>query len=73
VEGEEEEEVDSEPEAEVVQNFAEAQEAHVEVRSFVYAHGNSDGDRDSVQRLESSFFELRYKVSTKHLSIIDFF
>jgi hypothetical protein len=45
----------------------------MEVRLFVYAHSNSDGDRDSVLRLESSFFELRHKVSTKQLSITVFF
>jgi hypothetical protein len=36
VEGEEEE--DSEPEHEVVPNFAEAHEALMTVKSFVYAH-----------------------------------
>jgi hypothetical protein len=64
--GEEEEGEDSEPE--VVPHFPEAQEALTKVSSFVYAHGNSDGD-DSILRLERSFFELTHKVSTKQLSI----
>jgi hypothetical protein len=34
---------------------------------------NNDGDRDSVLSVESSFFELRRKVSTKQLSITEFF
>jgi predicted metal-binding protein len=49
----------------VVPNFAEVHEMLMEVRSFVYAHSNSDGDCDSVLSLESSFFELRRNVSTK--------
>jgi hypothetical protein len=64
---------DSEPKPEVVPNFAEAQEALVKVKSFVYAHSNSNGDRDSILSLESSFFKLRRKVSTKQLSIRVFF
>jgi hypothetical protein len=60
----EEEEEDTEPE--VAPNFVEAL---MKVKSFVYAHSNSDGDRDNVLNLESSFFELRRKVSTKQLSI----
>jgi hypothetical protein len=51
-------------------NFAEAL---MKVKSVVYAHSDSDGDRDSVLSLESSFFELRRKVSTKQLSIAEFF
>jgi hypothetical protein len=68
VEGAEEEEEDTKPK--VVPNFAEAL---MKVKSFVHAHSNSDGDRDSVLSLESSFFELRRKVSTKQLSITEFF
>jgi hypothetical protein len=64
---------DSEPEPEVVPKFPEAHEALIKVRSSIYAHSNSDGDRDSVLSLDSSFFELRYKVSTKQLSITVFF
>jgi hypothetical protein len=64
---------DSEPEPEVVPNFAEAQEALVTVKSFACAHSTSDGDRDSVLSLESSFFRLRRRVSTKQLSIRVFF
>jgi hypothetical protein len=71
LEGAEEEGEDTE--SEVVQNFAKAHEALMEVKSFVYAHSNSDGDHDSVLSLESSFFELRHKVSTKQLSITEFF
>jgi hypothetical protein len=41
--------------------------------SFVYVRSNSDGDRDSVLSLESLFFELRRKVSTKQLSVTGFF
>jgi hypothetical protein len=67
-EGAEEEGEDTE--SEVVPNFAEAL---VKVTSFVYAHRNSDGNRYSVLSLESSFFELRRKVSTKQLSITEFF
>jgi hypothetical protein len=70
VEGEEEGE-DSEPK--VVPNFAEAQEVLVKVKSFVYAHSNSNGDRDSVLSLESSFFKLRRRVSTKQLNYSFFF
>jgi hypothetical protein len=70
VEGAEEEGEDTEPE--VVPNFAQEHEALMKVKSFVYAHSNSDGDRDSVLSLESSIFELRRKVSTKQLSITEF-
>jgi hypothetical protein len=45
-EGSEEEGEDTKPE--VVPNFAEAHEALLKVKSFVYAHSNSDGYRDSV-------------------------
>jgi hypothetical protein len=62
---------DTEPE--VAPNFAEAHEALMKVKSFVYADSISDGDRHSVLSLESSFFELRRKVSTKQLSITEFF
>jgi hypothetical protein len=65
------EEEDTEPQ--VVPKFAEAHEALMKVKSFVYAHSNSDGDRNSVLSLENSFFELRHKVSTKQLSITEFF
>jgi hypothetical protein len=68
VERAEEEGEDSEPE--VVPNFAEAL---MKVKSFVFAHRNCDGDRDSVTSLERSFFEIRRKVSTKQLSIAPFF
>jgi hypothetical protein len=61
---------DSEPEPEVVPNFPEAL---TKVKSFVHAHSNSDGDRDSALSLDSSFFELRRKVSTKQLSITELF
>jgi hypothetical protein len=64
---------DSEPAPKVVPNFAEAHEALMKVRSFVYAYSNSNGDRDSVISLERSYFELRHKVSTKQLSITQFF
>jgi hypothetical protein len=67
LEGAEEEREDTEPE--VVLNFAEAHEALMKVKSFVYAHSNSDGDRDSVLSLESSFFELRRKPSTKNCQL----
>jgi hypothetical protein len=67
VEGAEEEGEDTE--LEVVPNFAEAL---MKVQSFVCVCSNSDGDRDSVLSLESSFFELRHKVSTKQLSITEF-
>jgi hypothetical protein len=46
LEGAEEEGVDTEPN--VVPNFAEAHEALMEVKSFVYVYSNSDGDSDSV-------------------------
>jgi hypothetical protein len=59
---------DTEPE--VVPNFAKAL---MKVQSFVSAHSKSDGVRVSVLSLESSFFELRCKVSTKQLSITEFF
>jgi hypothetical protein len=65
LEGAEEEGEDTEPK--VLPNFAKAHEALMKVKSFVYAHSNSDGDCDSVLSLESSFFELRRKVSTKQL------
>jgi hypothetical protein len=52
-----------------VPNFAKGL---TKVKSFVYAHSNSDGDCDSVLSLESSFFALRCKVSTKQLSITKF-
>jgi hypothetical protein len=71
LEGAEEEEADTEPE--VVPNFAEAHAALMKVKSFAYAHSNSDGNRDIVLSLESSFFELRRKVATKQLSITEFF
>jgi hypothetical protein len=64
----EEEGEDMEPE--LVPNFVEAL---MKVKCFLYAHSNSDGDRDCVLSLESSFFELRRKVSTKQLSITEFF
>jgi hypothetical protein len=63
IQGAEEEAEDTEPE--VVPNFAEAL---MKVKSFVYAHSTSDGDRDNVPSVESSFFELRRKVSTKQLN-----
>jgi hypothetical protein len=56
--GAEREGEDTEPE--VVLNFAEV----------LYANNNSDCDRGLS--LESSFFELRRKVSTKQLSITEF-
>jgi hypothetical protein len=65
------EEEDTEPE--VVPNFAKAHKALMKVKSFVYAHSNSDGDHDSVLSLESSSLNLRRKVSTKQLSITEFF
>jgi hypothetical protein len=65
LEGAEEKGEDTEPE--VVPNFAKAHEALTKVKSFVYAHSNSDGDRDSALSLESLFFELRREVSTKQL------
>jgi hypothetical protein len=71
LEGAEDEGEDTEPE--VVPNFAKAHEALMKVKSFVHAHSNSDDDRDSVLSLESSFFELRCKVSTKQLPITEFF
>jgi hypothetical protein len=45
----------------------------MKVKSFIYGHSNSDGDRDSALSLDSLFFELRRKVSTKQLSITEFF
>jgi hypothetical protein len=71
VEGEGGEKEDGEPE--VVPNFAEMHEALMKVKSFSYAHSTSDSDRESVLGLEKSYFELRHKVSTKHMSIKDFF
>jgi hypothetical protein len=65
----EEEGEDTAPEPEVVPNFAEAL---TKVKSFVHAHSNSDGNRDSVLSLGSSSFELRRKVSTKQLPIAEF-
>jgi hypothetical protein len=66
--GPEEEGEDTEPE--VVPNFAEALR---NVKSFVCAHSNSDGDRDGVLSLLSSFFELTCRVSTRQLSVTEFF
>jgi hypothetical protein len=71
LEGAEEKGEDTEPD--IVPNFAEVHKAFMKGKSFVYAHINSDGDRDSVLSLKSSFFELRRKVSTKQLSITEFF
>jgi hypothetical protein len=62
---------DGEPD--VVPNFAETHEALIKVKSFFYAHSTSDSDRESVLVLEKSYFELRYKVCTKQMSIKDFF
>jgi hypothetical protein len=45
----------------------------MKVKSLVYAHSNSDGDCGSALSLDSSFFELRRKVSTKQLSISELF
>jgi hypothetical protein len=64
---------DSEPQPEVVLNFAEVQEALMKVKSLVCVHSNSDGGHDSVLSLESLFFELRCKVSPKQLSITEVF
>jgi hypothetical protein len=71
LEGAEEDGEDTEHE--VVLNFAEAHKVLMKVKSFVNACSNSDGDRDSVLSLESSSFELSCKVSTKQLSITEFF
>jgi hypothetical protein len=70
LEGAEEEGEDTE--CEVVPNFTKAHKALMKVTSFVYADSNSDGDHDGVLSLESSFFELRRKVSTKQPSITVF-
>jgi hypothetical protein len=72
VEGAKEEGEDTEPEPKTVPNFADAHEVLMKVKSFVYAHSNSDGYCVSVLSLDSSFFELRGKVSTKQLSITEF-
>jgi hypothetical protein len=64
---------DSEPKPKVVLNFAKAQEALMKVKSSICMHSNSDGDHDSVLSLESTFFELRHKVSAKQLPITQFF
>jgi hypothetical protein len=72
VEGAEVEGEDTKPKPEVVPNFAEAHEALMKVKSFVYAYSNSDGDHDSVLSLESLFLDLRHKVSTEQLSITEF-
>ena len=45
----------------------------MKVKSFFYMHSNRDGEHDGVSSLERSFFELRRKVSTKQLSITQFF
>jgi hypothetical protein len=50
---------DSALKPEVVPNFAEAQDALTKVKSFVYAHSNTDGGRDSVLSLETSLFKLK--------------
>jgi hypothetical protein len=57
LQGAEEEREDTEPE--VVPNFAKVHEVLMKVKSFVYAHSNSDGDCDSVLSLESAFSELK--------------
>jgi hypothetical protein len=64
---------DTEPEPTVVPNFAEVHTVLMKVKSSVYAHRNSDSDRDSVLSLERLFLKLRRKVSTKQLSITVFF
>jgi hypothetical protein len=63
------EEEDSEPEPEVVLNFAEVL---TKVKSFVWVHSNSNDGCDTVLGLESLFFELRRKVCTKQLPITEF-
>jgi hypothetical protein len=68
LEGAQEETEDTKPE--VVRNFAKPL---MKVKSFVYAHSNSNGDRDSVLSLKSSFFELRRKVSTENCQLQSFF
>jgi hypothetical protein len=45
----------------------------MKAKSFVYAHSNSNGGHDSVLSLESSFFELRRKVSTNNCPITELF
>jgi hypothetical protein len=57
------------PNPKLCRTFAKAL---TKVKSFVCARSNSDGDRDSVLSLESSFLELRRKVSAKQLSITEF-
>jgi hypothetical protein len=71
VEGEGGEKEDGEPE--VVPKFAETREALMKVKFFFYAHSTSDSGRESVLGLEKSYFELRYKVCTKQMSIKHFF
>lgn len=56
-------------ESTVVLNFARAHEVLMKVRSFFYAHRNSDVECGSVLSLERSLFELTCKVSTKQLSV----
>jgi hypothetical protein len=45
----------------------------MKVKSFFFMHSNSDGEHDSIPSLERSFFEFRCKVSSKQLSITQFF
>jgi flagellar motor switch/type III secretory pathway protein FliN len=54
------------------ESFAETHEALMKIKSFFYAHSTSDSDRESVLGLEKSYFELRCKVCTKHMSMKDF-
>jgi hypothetical protein len=70
--GEELEEEDK-CETEAVPSFAEAHAALVKVKSFFYAHNISEHVEENILNMERALFGLKCKVSTKQLSIKDFF
>jgi hypothetical protein len=66
---EEEEEDEDERESEAVPSFAEAHAAFQTVKSFFYAHNIGERDEENILNMERVLFDLKRKISTKHLSV----
>jgi hypothetical protein len=67
--GDEEEEDEDEREPEAVPSFAEAHTAFQTVKSFFYAHNIGERDEENILNMERAVFDLKRKISTKHLPV----
>jgi hypothetical protein len=67
------EEQGDEREPEPVPRFTEAHAAFETVKSFFYAHSIGEHDEQVILNLELALFRLKCKVSTKQLTITEFF